>query len=451
MPALHPADAIDSTVSMNALPGSNVSFHSRLSQRGSIRRNLLIAIVLLALLAGGWLFTRATPVAVLALTEAPLVESLLFTGRVGARSRVELGATTTGRIERVLVEEGAVVSAGQLLAELDGDEARAQLAQAQAALDGARARIASLGELTRPTAASGRAQAQATLAAARTEFDRTARLVEQGFLSQSRLDEARRQMSVAQAQLDAAGAQVRANAPAGSEAELARLRIAEAEAALDLAATRVDATRLGAPAAGRIILRAVEPGQVVQPGRMLFTMTLEGREQLVALVDERYLGRLAQGQRARVLADAYPEKPFDSKVATIAPGIDASRGAVEVKLDVIDPPAFLREDMTVSIEVVLARRERAATIPLAALRERDTVWQLLDGRIVATTISPGLRDQQRVEIVAGLAKDARIVVGPSPAPGARAREASAAANAAAARSPGRADSFNAGSALAPGQ
>ena len=60
---------------------------------------------------------------------------------------------------------------------------------------------------------------------------------------------------------------------AGSEAELARIKVSEAEAARELAFSRVEATRLTAPAAGRVITRTVEPGQVVQPGRVLFTMT----------------------------------------------------------------------------------------------------------------------------------------------------------------------------------
>ncbi|MGE0312818.1 MAG: efflux RND transporter periplasmic adaptor subunit [Lautropia sp.] len=411
-----------------------------------MRRYLLIAIVLIATFAAGFMLLRPSPVALVAAVEAPLVESLLFTGRVGAQSLVELGATTTGRVERVLVREGDFVTRGQRLAELDSDEARAQLAQAEAALEGARARVAALGELSRPTAESGRAQAQATLSATRAEYERTKTLVEQGFISQARLDEVRRQVAVAQAQVDAASAQVRANAPAGSEAELARLKVSEALAARELAESRVDAMRLIAPAAGRVITRSVEPGQVVQPGRVLFTMTVEGRDQLIALVDERYLGRLRQGQAARVLADAYPTRPFDATVATIAPGVDAARGAVEVKLDVAQPPDFLRQDMTVSIEVILGRRDTALTVPIAALRDGaptagngvDTrggvagssagsgavVWQLVGGRIVETPVTTGLRDQSRIEITAGLARGARVVVGTSPAPGKRAREAS---------------------------
>ncbi|MEZ5739276.1 MAG: hypothetical protein R3E68_07375 [Burkholderiaceae bacterium] len=181
-------------------------------------------------------------------------------------------------------------------------------------------------------------------------------------------------MSVAQAQLDAASAQVRANAPP-SEAELARLRIAEAEAARDLAASRVEATRRDRRAGGRA---HHHPGSRAGAGRAAGAHVVHddraGADQLVALVDERYLGWLCRDWRHGCL----PMPTSTGRSMRRWPPLHRASTllawcGVEVKLDVDEPPAFLLEDMTVSIEVVLARRERAVTIPLAALRDDGTV------------------------------------------------------------------------------
>jgi HlyD family secretion protein len=93
-----------------------------------------------------------------------------------------------------------------------------------------------------------------------------------------------------------------------------------------------------------------------------------------------------------VVADAFPQQPFEARVLRIAPGVDAQRGTVEVKFEVAGPPPFLREDMTLSMQVATARRERARTLPAAAVIGAGadgrvtrilclTVYHWLDGRV----------------------------------------------------------------------
>jgi multidrug efflux pump subunit AcrA (membrane-fusion protein) len=109
-----------------------------------------------------------------------------------------------------------------------------------------------------------------------------------------------------------------------------------------------------------VLARTVEPGQIVQPGRALLSLSLAGALQLEAQVDERYLEQLLVGQPASVVADAFPGQRFAARVQSIAPLVDAQRGAIEVKLALPQrAPDFLREDMTLSVEVETARRERA--------------------------------------------------------------------------------------------
>ena len=389
----------------------------------------MAAIACLAIGVSAWMISRPAAVRIVALTESPLAQSLVFSGRVASLVRVELGATVTGRVAEVLVRENDRVQAGQLLARLDADELSAQADQSQASLLLARARVASQHDLAQPTSQATLAQASANLAAARQEAQRSRDLFARGFVAQARIDETERAVQVAQAQVDAARAAAKVNAGGGNEVLQARLRVREAEAAAALAQARLRQTRIAAPAPGRIVLRSVDPGQIVQPGKVLFQFAADGSTQLIAQADEKFLGLLARGQSAQVVVDAFPAQPFEATVASIAPGIDAQRGTVEVKFAVANAPSFLREDMTLSLQVQVGRKERALTLPAGAVLGAGSdgrVRTIVEGRVAELPVQVGLRTLERVEIVSGLAREASVLAEPLAAePGSRVRPAGA--------------------------
>lgn len=394
--------------------------------RRSLFLSLGVLVVALSLVLLAWWGWRAPQTPSIQVSMKPLVRTLQFAARVTTLSRVEVGSTLTGRVSEVVVSEGAQVAAADVLIRLDGRELQAALAQAEANERQAQARLDGLRSTGRLAAQANVTQAESVLVVALADLNRTQGLVGQGFLSQSRLDEARRAVAVAQAQLDAARAQRDANAETGTDVAQAQAQLAVATAARRSAQVRLKETEIAAPAQARVLSRSVEPGQIVQPGRALLTLALSGPLQLVAQVDERYLEQLAPGQPANVLADAYPTQVFKAQVLSIAPLVDAQRGAVEVKFSLPAPlPDFLREDMTVSVEVETARREQALVLPLNALRgEGDaapTVWVARDGRVEARAVRLGLRTLASVEVTEGLEAGETVLVGPAPGPGARVR------------------------------
>ncbi|MBI5269076.1 MAG: efflux RND transporter periplasmic adaptor subunit [Burkholderiales bacterium] len=370
-------------------------------------RLTVLALGLVAVVAGGlaWRAAAVPEVPAVAVRSGPLVRSLLFTARVATASRVEVGATLTGRVEAVAVREGDAVRAGQTLVALERAELAAALAQAQAS----------------------ERQAAAVQCNAAAELARAQELVQRGFLSASRLDEARRAEEVALAQA----------ALARSAVQAAQVRLAQ--------------TVVVAPAPARVLARQVEPGQIVSPGRALLTLALEGPVELVAQVDERYVAQLRPGQAAQVEADAFPGQPFAAQVRSLAPLVDAQRGSLEVKLAVPgEVPAFLREDMTLSVQVETARRERTRVLPAAAVsgpREADTgtVRVVQDGRVHTRPVRLGLRTLDEVEVLDGLAEGDTVLLAEGPADGARVRPVTAAS--APARGASGASQDNAGGAM----
>lgn len=403
--------------------------------------SVLLALLLIASLA--WWSRRPPEASSIVASKSPLVRTLQFSARVATLSRVDVGSTLTARVREVLVNEGAPVEVGDVLVRLESEELKAALAQAEANERQAQARLSGLRSTGRLAVQASVTQAESVLVAARAELQRTQDLVSRGFLSQSRLDEARRAVDVAQAQVSAARAQRDANADSGTDVAQAQAQLALASAARRSAQVRLKETDISAPAKGKVLSRSVEPGQIVQPGRALLTLALSGPLQLVAQVDERYLEQLAPGQPAQVLADAYPAQAFQARVLSIAPVVDSQRGAIEVKFSLpAAAPDFLREDMTVSIEVETARREQALVVPVSALRSEanaePTVWVERDGRVEERRVRLGLRTLASAEVLEGLNEGDAVLFGPAPGPGARVR-AVAGAPVASAQAPARED------------
>jgi HlyD family secretion protein len=393
------------------------------------RRWVLVAaatgVVLLAGAVGWWQSAPSVPA--VTLQTAPLVRTLQFSARVATASRVDVGATVTGRVLQVAVAEGAQVKQGDLLLRLESEELQAALMQAQAAERQAAARLAGLRSTGRGSAEAALAQTDSVLLAAQAELQRTRDLVAQGFLSPARLDEVQRSVAVAQAQQAGARAQRAANADAGTETQQAQAQLALASAATAAARARLAQAVLSAPADAKVLARLVEPGQIVQPGRALLTLALAGAPQLVAQADERFLEQLQVGQSAMVVADAFPGQRFAARVQSIAPLVDAQRGAVEVKFSLPQAaPAFLREDMTLSVEVETARRDAALVLPTGALRSEDgaggaTAWIERSGRVESRKLRLGLRTLDAAEVLEGLVAGDTVLVGAAPEPGQRVR------------------------------
>jgi len=364
---------------------------------------------------------RPVEVPAVQLKHAALQRTLQFSARVATTSRVNVGSTITGRVATVHVREGDAVRQGQALLQLETDELRTALAQAQASARQAQARVAGLRASGRMMARAQSEQAAATLRAAERELARTQQLIAQGFISQARLDDARRAVEVARAQQASAQAQVQAVAESGADLAQAQAQQAQSLAAVEAGQARLAQTTVRAPTDGRVLLRSVEPGQIVQPGAALLSLALAGPTQLVAQVDERFLDQLQVGQPASVVADAFATQPFAARVLSIAPAVDAQRGAIEVKLAPEQtPPAFLREDMTLSVEVLTGERASALVLPLSALQGDGAVWVLVDGRVQARPVRLGLRTLDAAEVLEGLAEGEQVLVGAAARPGQRA-------------------------------
>ena len=372
---------------------------------------------------------RGQPVEVARVAQGEMLQSVVTSGRIIDLARTEVASQATARIESIAVREGDQVQAGQVLVRLRDDEARASLVQADAAVLEARERLRQIETVQDPVSVQQLAQAQAANLQAQQELVRAQDLLRQGFVSQSRLDDAQRAANSAQAAMQAARVQAQGNQRGGVEVALAKARLDQAVASQRAAAARLDQFNLRAPAAATVISRNNDPGDTAQPGKAILTLVGGGETRIQASVDEKNLKLLQIGQAALAAADAYPQQPFKASLIYVAPAVDPLRGTVDIKLRVNPVVDYLRPDMTVSVEIVTARLPNALMLPTDAVR-RDAngatfVWVNRDGRARQLSVQTGAQGIASTQIVKGLQKDEHVILpGSALAEGDKVREQS---------------------------
>jgi len=317
---------------------------------------------------------EAVPVPVVDAAVADLVSSLTISGSLQPQSRVAVGTRLPGRLERVLVNIGDRVRAGQVVATLDAREIEAQADAAQAAVNVAKASVDA---------------ADAALSNATLEHERAAKLFERGALPRQRLDGAETTHRSATAQRD-----------------LARASLAQAEAADRRAAEILRDTTLRSPIEGVIVERNFDAGNLVNPGDKPVVSVADARTlKLEAGVGELDAGRLRVGMPARIEVQARPGVGFAGELAAIAPEIDPKNRQFQIQVRLSNPGGQLLSGMYATARIEIARAEDAVTVPreaVSTVNAKRVVYRVAESRIQPVGVVEGLTGDGRVQIVSGL-------------------------------------------------
>ncbi len=367
-----------------------------------MKRPLLIAVACLVLVGLAWWLVqrmRGPALAGYEVVSRPLVQTVVATGRVVAVSRAQVGSPVTGVVIERRVREGDAVAPGDVLAVLRADDLEAAVREAEAAM-------AQLQQSTRPQAQAALRESEARLAQASREANRRRDLLKRQLIAREAMEQAVQSETIARSAAEQARLAASSLAAGNPNEAAARARLATARAQLAK-------TTIRAEVAGTVLTRNAEPGDLAQPGRILFEIAREGATEILVPLDEKNLEVLALGQQAICVADAYPSRPFPAQVSFIAPSVDPQRGSVDIRLTVSPVPKFLRQDMTVSVNVSTGRRESAVVVPNDALGavdgDRAELWLVADGRATRRKVTLGLRGLAMTEIAQGLAAGDRIL------------------------------------------
>ena len=330
-------------------------------------------------------------------------EILTANGYVVARQRASVSTEVSGRLNKLLVEEGSRVKQGQVLGILQNQDQAAALESARAALASAEAR------LDEETAAAH----EAALARGRSE-----QLHAKGLVSQAEQDRA-------VAADDAAAARVKS---AQAEVKNARARVRAAR-------VDYDRTFVRAPFSGAVLRKEAEVGEIVSPvpssGGLtrgaIVTMANLATLEAEADVSEAYVSRVHEGMRVEIVLDALPDNRLPGHVRQIVPTADRQKATVLVKVAFDSLDARVLPEMGLKV-TFLADPERpsdaagrgveppvqaAVAIPRNAVHEsegRAVVYVVKKGRAVMRSVSPRPLGQDRVAVSGGLAPGELVIV-----------------------------------------
>ncbi|NLU13995.1 MAG: efflux RND transporter periplasmic adaptor subunit [Gammaproteobacteria bacterium] len=351
----------------------------------------------------------------------PLELRIVASGEVRYQSLARIGSEMTGTVLARHVREGDRVNKGDLLIELNPDELQARFDQAKTLLQ-------QLREVSRPQAQAALAEARDNLRQASREARRRETLAVKGVIAAEQLEQAQRIELNAKTALTRAQLVADSLAAGSTEEQLLQQRIVSAEAELAK-------TRIYAPFAGRVQTRNVEPGDLVQPSKVLLEIARsdgldpdgvasDGLEVVVAL-DEKNFAPLKLQQPVQLIADAWPEQTVPGVVSFIAPAVDSSRGTIDVHISVLSDDSNFLQGMTVSANIIAAERERTLVLPndylLIGSAGQPQVLRWQDGAVRSLDVQLGLRNMTHSEILSGLAEGDVVVQAGKVSDGQRAR------------------------------
>ncbi len=357
------------------------------------RRILISLLILAALAAAFWWFSRPKPIAVVAREiDRGKVESSIANTRAGtveACQRTKLSTIVGGRIEALNVKEGDRVKKGQLLMKLWNDDQQAQSTLAQTQVVTARQRVV---------------EACAQAVNAEREAARQTSLREKGFVSSSREESARTEAEARRASCDAAKADV-------------------AQFQARVSATRVEQGRtvLYAPFDGTVAKIVGEVGEYSTPSPPgvqtppAIDLIDDSCLYIKAPMDEVDAPKITAGQPVRISLDALPKQSFAGTVKRVAPYVSAvekQARTVDIEATFNDPdePGKLLVGYSADVEVILAVRDNVVRVPTAALLEGGRVLIAgKDGKLEERKIRTGLANWEFTEVLEGLDAGERVV------------------------------------------
>ena len=375
------------------------------------------------------------PVRVVTLKREDMVISVsaTATGTLESEAEVNIRAEVPGRILRLLVDEGDRVARGQVVAELDPQEADSQIALARAELATARARL----EEERAGVAMLRERIRTKIEETRATMERTARDLErlralhaEGAIPRQQLDLAQAESEVAAAGHAAALADRDQVNVKEHQVAAAQAAVAQREAQLRLAEVQRSRMTIRSSIAGLVTRRLANEGEVVglgggsmvTLGGPLFTLVDLDRLYIRATVDEFDARQIRLGQEARVTLEALPGRTLRGRLYKISPAVSGERQEARtfsVRVALEEGKEFVKPGMSADVEVIVARRRDALFVPNQAILEREgkkRVYVVADGRARATTVKVGEINWNSTEILEGLREGDRVVINPD-APG----------------------------------
>ena len=394
-----------------------------------VKLSVFGGVILILVAAGGLIAAKRGTKAVEVRTEKvqarDLVASVTASGQVRPQTKVDLSSDITGKIVKLAVKEGQMVTKGQFLLQIDAQQAEAAVERMQASVASARAQLA---------------QANANLSQAQASYDRMARMKKSNpqLIADEQMEQLRTTVDVNKAQYDAS-----------------KHSVDQSSALLRDANSALSKTSIYAPMSGRVTRLVVENGETAIQGTMnkdaatLLTIADMSVLETKVKVDETDVARIALGDSAVIQIDAFPDTTFIGRVTKISNSAVKAATAnstadqavdYEVTIQLVNTPPETRPDFSATAKIITDSRKQALSIPIIALTVRenealtkgDTAVGLgkarpkkevgkkdvegvfvvgSDNKVTFRPVKVGIAGEKHFEVLSGLKSGDKIVAG----------------------------------------
>ena len=344
---------------------------------------IFIAVVLICAVAAffylNYLSSKEVQVKTAEAALRDITQSISYAGTIDSPERVKVGSKIAGRVSEVLFKDLDEVQQGQVLIKLEDDEIKAQLRQAQEALN----------------------QAQINLVNIEKNLERVKELSKKGFASTEQLDSAQQAYDVG------------------------KVLIKQNQANYAFMRAQFEQTAIKAPLSGTIVSKNVTPGEIVAgplgggsfsvPTPMAEIADLRNLE-VEADVDEVDISKVTVGQAVIITVDAYPDKTFKGVVRGIASTTLSRRDVgitYRVKVHITNPDKILKLGMTANLDFLLENSGQVLTIPKSAVLiqgDQQFVFKVRDQQVFKGVVETGLEGEEFIEITSGLQQGEDVIV-----------------------------------------
>jgi len=366
---------------------------------------------------------KAAEVRMEAVQKRDLVASVTASGQVRPQTKVDVASDVSGKIMKLSVKEGQMVSAGQFLLQIDQSQPQAAVERSEAQVASAKAQLA---------------QQIANLDQAQRAYDRSATMKKQNptLIADEQVEQLKTSLDVNKAQVEA-----------GKHA------VDQATASLNDAKSSLAKTTIYAPMSGRVTRLVIEQGETAVPGTFnkdaatLLTISDMSKLETRVKVDETDVARIKIGDSAQVQIDAFPDTTFVGRVSKISnSSVKAATTSAdqavdyEVTIQLLNAPADTRPDFSATAKVITDKRTNVLSVPIIALTVRenqalqsgDTAVGLgkskpakeigkkdvegvfvvgTDNKVTFRPVKVGIAGEKHFEVTSGLKEGEKIVAG----------------------------------------
>jgi RND family efflux transporter MFP subunit len=372
-------------------------------------------------------------VEVAAVTQDDVSKEIRFSGSVEANTEVNVYPKVSAIIQEMRVSLGDTIKKDRLIAVLESDELRAQVAQAQAALEVVQAKWAQMnvGARSEEIAQAEDLVAKATASLKNVEhnYRRMKVLFERGTVAERQFESAELEYAVAKADLNSAQERLDMLLEGATKEDRQALQaqVNQARAALDLARIRLSYTRITSPIDGTISERLFDAGDLALPTKTLVTVVRMDTVKVIVYVPENQIRFMAPGLQAQLTVAAYPGQVFYGKIDAVSPTLNPATRMFSVEIKVMNEDRLLRPGMFAAVSLSVDPHPNALLVPKGAVLYREQylentvnseveigqvnyVFVVEDGTVHMRKVSLGHESDTMVEVCDGVTMGEQVVI-----------------------------------------